>query len=82
MEASTPFVSLRGVLSKMGLKDTRLYIINGLIMLVVFFLCRVIMFPYVIYLYARSVGLDYFSVSLQNVLVVVIYFFYFLIAGN
>lgn len=65
MEASTPFVSLRGVLSKMGLKDSRLYIINGLIMLVVFFLCRVIMFPYVIYLYARSAGLDYFSVSIH-----------------
>lgn len=63
MEASTPFVSLRGVLSKIGLKNSRIYIVNGLVMLLVFFLCRVAMFPYVIYLYAKSAGLDYISVS-------------------
>lgn len=65
MEASTPFVSLRGVLSKMGLKNSKWYIANGLVMLVVFFLCRVAMFPYVIYLYAKSVGLDFFTVRLK-----------------
>ena len=63
MEASTPFVSLRGILSKIGLKSSNLYVVNGLVMLAVFFICRVAMFPGVIYLYSQSVDLDYFSVS-------------------
>lgn len=82
MEASTPFVSLRGVLSKLGLKDSRFYIVNGLIMLVVFFLCRVIMFPYVIYLYARSAGLDYFSVSKNIICINYFSFSFFFFVGN
>lgn len=66
MEASTPFVSLRGVLSKIGLKTSNLYIVNGLVMLMIFFLCRIAMFPYVVYLYADSVNLDYLTVSFNN----------------
>ncbi|XP_068899940.1 TLC domain-containing protein 3A isoform X2 [Tenebrio molitor] len=68
MEASTPFVSLRGILSKIGMKSSNLYVINGLVMLTTFFVCRVAMFPCVIYLYARSVDLDYISAihSLPN----------------
>lgn len=65
MEASTPFVSVRGILSKVGLKQSNLYIINGLVMLATFFLCRVAMFPYVIYLYAESVNLDFVTVSYE-----------------
>ncbi|KRT80815.1 hypothetical protein AMK59_5041 [Oryctes borbonicus] len=61
MEASTPFVSLRGILARMNLKTTRLYMVNGLLMLVVFFLCRIAMFPYVMYLYAKAADLDYLS---------------------
>lgn len=80
MEASTPFVSLRGVLSKIGLKTSKIYVVNGLLMLLVFFLCRVAMFPYVIYLYAKSAGLGYFAVSqLVLVFIVQLYFFFSLL---
>lgn len=65
MEASTPFVSLRGILARMNLKTSRLYVANGLLMLAVFFLCRIAMFPYVMYLYAAATDLDYVSVSLE-----------------
>nr|CAH7738949.1 unnamed protein product [Callosobruchus chinensis] len=63
MEASTPFVSLRGILSKIGMKNSTVYVMNGLVMLVVFFICRIAMFPYTIYLYSRSIGTDFISVS-------------------
>lgn len=63
MEASTPFVSLRGILSKIGLKDSPVYVINGLVMLAVFFICRIAMFPYVIYMYALTIQKDFISVS-------------------
>ncbi|XP_038215963.1 TLC domain-containing protein 3A [Zerene cesonia] len=42
MELSTPFVSLRGILSRLRLKRTRLYVLNGLAMLASFLLCRVL----------------------------------------
>lgn len=66
MELSTPFVSLRGILSKMGLKTSKLYVINGLIMLGSFFFCRVAMFPYVCYMYSQVVGLPYWQVYFKN----------------
>nr|CAD7425735.1 unnamed protein product [Timema monikensis] len=62
MELSTPFVSFRGILSKLKMKSSHLYVVNGLAMLVTFFFCRVVMFPYVCYLYSRLVGLTYWQV--------------------
>ncbi|TDG42681.1 hypothetical protein AWZ03_010901 [Drosophila navojoa] len=55
MEFSTPFVSLRSILSTMGLKDSRAYIVNGLLMLVTFFVCRVCMWPYVMWRYSLAI---------------------------
>ena len=42
LEATGPFVNLRWFLSTHGLKDTTLYIVNGIIMFVLFFLLRVV----------------------------------------
>ncbi|RZC39332.1 protein FAM57A [Asbolus verrucosus] len=91
MEASTPFVSLRGILSKIGLKSSNLYVINGLVMLGTFFICRVAMFPCVIYLYARTVDLDYISairslpngckISILTLLLPQIYWFLLMVKG-
>lgn len=61
MELSTPFVSLRGILSKLKLKSSLLYVINGITMLVTFFFCRVLMFPYVCYMYGRFAGLPFWK---------------------
>lgn len=52
IEASTPFVSLRVILVHLNMKDTRLYVANGLAMLGSFFLCRVMLFPYLYCWYA------------------------------
>ncbi|XP_023014790.1 TLC domain-containing protein 3A isoform X2 [Leptinotarsa decemlineata] len=91
MEASTPFVSLRGILSKIGLKDSPLYVINGLMMLAVFFLCRIAMFPYVIYMYATSIQVDFISaiytlprgclISISILLLPQLYWFYLMVMG-
>lgn len=39
-ELSTPFVNVRWLLAKMGHDTSRLYVVNGLAMVVAFFLCR------------------------------------------
>lgn len=61
MELSTPFVSFRGILSKLKMKSTQLYVVNGLVMLITFFFCRVVMFPYVCYLYSQIVGMSFWE---------------------
>jgi len=57
MEASTPFVSARVILVYFGMKETTLYVINGLLMLVTFFLCRVVLLPSLYMWYSASTGL-------------------------
>ncbi|KAG5873459.1 hypothetical protein JTB14_007225 [Gonioctena quinquepunctata] len=91
MEASTPFVSLRGILSKIGLKDSPIYVVNGLMMLAVFFMCRIAMFPYVIYMYALSIKMDFISaiytlprgclISIAILLLPQLYWFYLMVMG-
>ncbi|CAH1997942.1 unnamed protein product [Acanthoscelides obtectus] len=91
MEASTPFVSLRGILSKIGMKNHPVYVMNGLIMLVVFFICRIAMFPYTIYVYSRTIGTDFISaiqtlpkgclVSILILLIPQIYWFHLMLIG-
>lgn len=61
MELSTPFVSFRGILSIMGLKESKMYVINGLVMLFSFFWCRVFLMPYVCYYYSQVVNLPFFE---------------------
>ncbi len=58
MEASTPFVSLRAVLANLGLKSSRRYAVNGVVMIGVFFTCRILLVPYVYYLYGRQIGTE------------------------
>ncbi|XP_058838970.1 TLC domain-containing protein 3A isoform X2 [Topomyia yanbarensis] len=62
MELSTPFVSFRGILSILGLKESKVYVLNGLVMLVTFFWCRVFLMPYVCYYYSQVVNLPFFEI--------------------
>ncbi|XP_068623408.1 TLC domain-containing protein 3A [Battus philenor] len=91
MELSTPFVSLRGILSRMGLKSSRAYLLNGLAMLATFFVCRVLSLPYVCLMYSRVIGLPYFEaikslptgckISICILLLPQLYWFYLMSAG-
>ncbi|KAG0715748.1 Protein FAM57A [Chionoecetes opilio] len=51
-ELSTPFVNARVILSRLGLKNSTIYVVNGILMMLVFAMCRVAMFPvmYAVYL--------------------------------
>lgn len=44
-ELSTPFVNARVILSRLGFRHSKIYVINGLLMLTVFAMCRVAVFP-------------------------------------
>jgi len=61
IEASTPFVSLRVILVHLQLKETKIYLLNGLLMLFTFFICRVMLFPYLYCCYASALGVSLLS---------------------
>jgi len=61
IEASTPFVSLRVILVHLKMKDSLVYMVNGLMMLVSFFACRVMLFPILYWWYSSVVGLSLIS---------------------
>lgn len=59
MEFSTPFVSFRAILSIIKLKNSKLYFINGLMMVISFLVCRIIMLPTLMYVYSTIVKLSF-----------------------
>ncbi|XP_059610750.1 ceramide synthase [Phlebotomus argentipes] len=91
MEASTPFVSLRSILSTMGLKLSNLYLINGVLMLVTFFVFRILMLPFVFYWYSQTVNLPFIraiaslprgcKISICILFLPQIYWFYLILRG-
>jgi len=52
VEASNPFVNLRAVLRLLDRHKTALYVINGIAVMLVFFLCRIAIFPFLYSAYA------------------------------
>ena len=56
-EASTPFVSARAILSHLGLRRSQLYLVNGVLMVVVFLCCRILVYPVFYYVYGAQRGL-------------------------
>ncbi|XP_067864419.1 TLC domain-containing protein 3A-like [Heptranchias perlo] len=56
-ELSTPFVSFAKILSQLRKQNTLLYKVNGIITLVTFFLCRILVFPYMYWAYGRQYGI-------------------------
>jgi hypothetical protein len=65
MEASTPFVSFRAILSILGQKKSNLYVLNGLLMLLTFLIFRIIMLPVLLYKYSRIINLSFVSAILK-----------------
>ncbi len=47
-ELSTPFVSMRALLSMHKLTDSKLYMVNGLLMTIVFFVCRCVLQTWIV----------------------------------
>ncbi|XP_075773513.1 ceramide synthase isoform X4 [Pelodiscus sinensis] len=63
-ELSTPFVCLGKVLILYKRQHTLLHKVNGLLMLVTFFCCRILLFPYMYWAYGRHAGLPLLRVPL------------------
>lgn len=65
-EASTPFVSLRAILSHLNMKKSSVYILNGIFMVMVFFCCRILVYPWFYYNYGRLRGLNFVESLLET----------------
>ncbi|XP_041673451.1 ceramide synthase-like [Cheilinus undulatus] len=63
-ELSTPFVCLGKVLIQHRKQHTLLHKVNGCLMLLTFFGCRVLLFPYLYYAYSRYASIPLYSVPL------------------
>ncbi|XP_078536001.1 TLC domain-containing protein 3A [Lissotriton helveticus] len=61
-ELSTPFVSLGKVLNQVKKQDTLLYKVNGVVVLLTFFLCRILLFPFMYYAYGKQYGIPVYKV--------------------
>uniref|UniRef100_A0A8C3Y494 TLC domain containing 3A n=1 Tax=Catharus ustulatus TaxID=91951 RepID=A0A8C3Y494_CATUS len=64
-ELSTPFVSLGKILMQLNMQDTLLHKVNGILVLVTFFLCRILLFPFMYAAYARQVGIPLYLVPFR-----------------
>ncbi|NWW12422.1 FA57A protein, partial [Oreocharis arfaki] len=64
-ELSTPFVSLGKILMQLKMQDTLLHKVNGILILVTFFLCRILLFPFMYAAYARHVGIPVYLVPFR-----------------
>ncbi|XP_013398544.1 protein FAM57A [Lingula anatina] len=51
-ELAVPFICMRVVFIQLGMKDSKLYLINGWVMIIMFFTCRVLIFPFMYWKYA------------------------------
>ncbi|XP_028672796.1 ceramide synthase [Erpetoichthys calabaricus] len=63
-ELSTPSVCLGKVLIQYKKQHTLLHKVNGALMLMTFFVCRILLFPYMYWVYGRYVGLPMYRVPL------------------
>lgn len=67
MEASTPFISFRAILANHGMKSSQIYLINGVLLCVVFFQCRILIFPHIYGLYAFELNKSIIETISENV---------------
>ncbi|XP_028823605.1 protein FAM57B isoform X2 [Denticeps clupeoides] len=61
-ELSTPSVCLGKILIQYKQQHTLLHKVNGALMLITFFVCRVLLFPYLYYVYGRYASIPFYLV--------------------
>ncbi|XP_077359871.1 ceramide synthase-like [Festucalex cinctus] len=64
-ELSTPSVCLGKILIQYKQQHTLLHKVNGALMLITFFICRVLLFPYLYYVYGRYASIPFHLVPLS-----------------
>ncbi|XP_054902876.1 ceramide synthase [Poeciliopsis prolifica] len=61
-ELSTPFVSLGKILIQLSLQECWLHKVNGGMVLLTFFMCRIALFPFMYWMYGRHYGIPLHAV--------------------
>ncbi|KAM4701787.1 TLC domain-containing protein 3A [Discoglossus pictus] len=61
-EMSTPFVCLGKLLIQMNLQNSLLHKVNGAFVLISFFFCRILLFPFMYYAYGKQYGVPIYKV--------------------
>ncbi|KAM9788940.1 ceramide synthase [Neosynchiropus ocellatus] len=61
-ELSTPFVSLGKILIQLSLQESWVHKVNGGMVLLTFFMCRIALFPYMYLVYGQHYGIPLYSV--------------------
>lgn len=59
MEISTPCVNFRSILITLNLKNTKLYVVNGLLMLLLFTVFRIVLVPSLVLHYSNLVNMPF-----------------------
>ncbi|KAF7647775.1 hypothetical protein LDENG_00167080 [Lucifuga dentata] len=62
-EFSTPFISIGKILIQLGLDDSMIHRINGIVTLLSFFMCRILVFPFMYWMYGRQYGIPLHRVA-------------------
>lgn len=62
-ELSTPFISIGKILIQLRLDGTKLHRVNGLVVLLTFFTCRILLFPFMYWMYGRQYGIPLLRVA-------------------
>merc|ERR1719464_1282839 len=66
MEASTPFVSLRAILYNLHLRHSVLYVLNGLVMVFVFFWCRIGIYPWFYHVHSVATQVTFIEAVMKT----------------
>ncbi|CAH2245978.1 FAM57A [Pelobates cultripes] len=61
-ELSTPFVSLGKVLIQINWQNSLLHKVNGAVVLITFFICRILLFPFMYNAYGKQYGIPIYKV--------------------
>lgn len=82
---------MRAILANLNLRHSLLYTINGVAMVVVFFLCRIMVYPIFYYAYATKRNLSYWTAIVRSpfkclfiqvvILLPQLYWFYVMLKG-
>jgi len=66
MEASTPFVSLRAILYNLHLRHSVIYVLNGIVMVFVFFWCRIGIYPWFYHVHSLATQVTFIEAVMKT----------------
>ncbi|KAL4224395.1 Family with sequence similarity 57 [Mactra antiquata] len=90
-ESAIPFISIRFILAQLKMKDSIIYIVSGLMMIFVFFIVRICIFPFLYWKYGVYDSIPFLHVPFRIpikcnmgclvILLVQFYFLYLMVRG-